>query len=525
MKKVWKKRVLLTLLAGTMVLSTACHGGEKETIKEDIDLSSYPIKTDVSLSYFLPLRSTLAGTVENFSETPFAQNWIEKTGVNMEFIHSSVGQEQEMLSLLIASEELPDIIHSIWTVYPGGVTSALDENVIIDIGQYKEYAPAFFGKLDANKEWDKAAKIDDGRYYGFQSIEGAAALRSTAGPILRADWLRELGLEAPKTIEDWENVLTAFRDKKGASAPLSIANMSANLFSFVGATNGLFVEDNEFKHGAFTPEYKQALITLNDWFKKGLLDKNIISVDSKTLDSQILTGKTGAFVDGGGNMGRYLQVATTEGFDLVGVEFPVYKEGESNLACIPNPPIAGTNVSAISGQCKYPELAAKVLDYLYTPEGEIFANFGIEGETYTVEDGKYTYTDLILNNPDKLSVKEALGLYVYAGTKGPYECKEEYIYQFYALPQQKAALDVWQKNFEQREKRAFVPVTLATADSQEASDILTELRTYVPSMTAKFITGVEPIEKFDDYVKKGEAMGLSRVLEIYTEALKRYNDR
>lgn len=520
-----KKRLLLIMLSVVMLLSTACSGNKNEDVKKDIDLSSYPIKTDVSLSYFLPLRSTLAGTAENFSETPFAQQWQEKTGVKMEYMHSAVGQEMEMLSLLVASDELPDIIQSIWTSYAGGVNLALDDNVIIDIANYREYAPAYFGKLDSNKEWDKASKTDDGRYYGFQAIEGDNALRATAGPILRADWLKELNLEVPETIDEWETVLTAFRDKKGAKAPLSSIFTNASFFHMFGTPAGLYIDGEEYKYGPFEPEYKRALTTLNDWFKKGLLDKNIVSIDSKTLDSQILTEQTGAFVDSGGNMGRYLQAAPNEKFDLVAAKYPTYEKGTKNVAAVPNVAISGKYATAISGQCKYPELAAKVLDYLYTEEGELFANFGIEGETYTMKDGKPTYTELITNNPNGLSMKEALGWYVYAGTKGPYECSREYIYQFYGLPQQQKCLDVWQENFEEREKHANVPVTLAVEDAQEASDILAELNTHIGTMRAKFITGVEPLENFDAYVEKAKAMGLDRLLEIYTDALKRYNNR
>ncbi len=521
-----KKRFLLMTLAAVMLLSTACGDKNKETAsKQGIDLSSYPIKTDVTLSYFLPLRNTLAGKVENFSETPFAQQWQEKTGVKVEYIHSSVGREAEMLSLLVASEELPDIIQSNWASFTGGVATALDDNVIIDIEQYKEYAPAYFGKLEANDEWNKSAKTDDGRCYGFQNIEGDLALRSTAGPVLRADWLEELDLEVPETFDEWEVVLTAFRDKKGAKAPFSSIFANANMLTMFGAASNFYVDGDEIKHGAFEPEYKRALATLNDWFEKGLLDKNIVSVDSKTLDSQFLTGLTGATVAGGGDIGRYLQAAPDEKFDLVPAKYPTYEKGATNTGVIPNIPVAGKFVSAVSGQCKYPELAVKMLDYLYTEEGELFANFGIEGETYTMKDGKPTYTELITNNPDGLSMKEALGCYVYAGTKGPYECSKEYIYQFYNLPQQRKALDTWQKDFKANEKYSMVPVTLATEDAQEAADILAELKTHIATMKAKFITGVEPIENFDSYVEKAKTMGLDRLLEIYTDALKRYNNR
>jgi len=44
-------------------------------------------------------------------------------------------------------------------------------------------------------------------------------------------------------------------------------------------------------------------------------------------------------------------------------------------------------------------------------------------------------------------------------------------------------------------------------------------------MVIKFITGIEPLDKFDEYVERMNGYGLQRAMEIQTEALKRYNAR
>ena len=522
-----KKRKLALLLAATMaltVLSTACTD-KKETSKNlDIDLSTYPIQTDVTLTYFLPLRSSLGGLVENYAETPHAQEFAKRTGVNIEYMHASIGQESEMLSLLIASDELPDIMHGNWIGHQGGVESAIEDGIIVDIGKYREYAPGFFGKLEANPELDRAAKTDEGHYYGFTSIQSASRLRMTTGPVVRADWLKELGLSYPETIDEWETVLTAFKEKKGAIAPFSAANR-AHMYSMFGIPNGLFIDGNEYKYGFAIPEVKKALIHMNDWYNKGLLDVNIASVDAKTLDSQVLTGMTGAMIASGGDIERYMNASKEAGFELIGMRYPTYEKGTVSNTMSVGLPIPGTSVSAISGQCKYPELAAKVLDYCYTAEGEIFANYGVEGVSYNMVDGVPTYTDVITNNPEGLSIMESLSLYVKAGATGPFECQEGYINQYYSLPQQKTSLDAWQIGFKESEKRKTRPITLATDEAQEAADILAEISPYVSSMISKFIVGIEPIDKFDEYLDEIYDLGLQRVLDIYTDALKRYNAR
>ena len=522
-----KKRKLALFLASVMaftMLSTACNDKKEASKKLDMDLSSYPIETDVTLTYFFPLRSALGGLVENYGETPHAQEFQKRTGVKMEYIHASIGQEAEMLSLLIASNELPDIMQGNWINHKGGVDSAIEDGIIIDIGNYKEHAPGYFGKLAADGELDKAAKTDSGYYYGFSNIQTAPRLLSTTGPVIRADWLKELGLEYPETIDEWETVLTAFKEKKGALAPFS-ATKRSHLYSMFGMPSGLYIDGDEYKYGNVSPEAKESIARMHDWYKKGLLDMNLATIDSKTLDSQILTGATGAAIASGGDIGRYMSAAKEDGFDLTGVSFPTYEKGKVNETVNVGIPINGTCVSAISGQCKYPELAAKVLDYAYTAEGEIFSNYGIEGVSYEMIDGKPTYTDAILKDPNGLSIQETLGLYVKAGTTDAFECLEGYITQYYALPQQKTALEKWQAGFEESQPKRPRPITLTTEEAQEAADIMAEVSPYVSSMLTKFITGVEPLDKFDEYVEKTYALGLQRALDLYTAALKRYNAR
>lgn len=50
---------------------------------------------------------------------------------------------------------------------------------------------------------------------------------------------------------------------------------------------------------------------------------------------------------------------------------------------------------AITSSCKNPELAIEWCDYWYGEEGYYLLNFGVEGESYDMVDGKpvYTYID------------------------------------------------------------------------------------------------------------------------------------
>jgi len=527
-----KFRRILALSLCLMLLLAGCGGNDKknEAVDTDVDLSSYPIDTDVTLSYFRAMPSNVATLVENYGETEYAKEYEKRVGVKIEYLHPGANAIIEALNLMVASDELPDIVEYAWTFdYVGGPAKAIYDEVIVSLNDYKEYAPAFFGLLEANKDYDKASKTDDGDYYGFPMIQEGPLLSITAGPVIRADWLRELGIEEPETLDEWEAMLQAFKDKKGAKAPLSFNYAISNqFFAFLNTTKASYIKDGKMVFGAVQPEFKEALEIANDWFEKGLLDKNIASVDSKMAGSQLLSGATGAsFMSGGSGIGPYNESGKAENpdFDLIGVKYPTKAKGEINYWTPTSSPITGANTASITTQCKNPAIAAKVLDYAYTDEGYLLTNFGVEGVSFNMVDGVPTYSDLIVNNPDGLSMAQALGLHCKSGGGAYGRVSEEYIKQYYRMPQQKKALEAWTIGAEKSMKKGVATLTPKTEELSEYANIMNEVEKYRDQMIIKFITGIEPLDKFDEYVETMNKYGLERAMEIQTTALKRYEER
>ena len=109
-------------------------------------------------------------------------------------------------------------------------------------------APNLKKYLKEYPEVDKMVKTDNGSYYTFPFIRGDALLQVYQGPIVRKDWLDELGLKVPETIDDYYQVLKAFKEKKGVTAT-AIFHRHRSHFgngSFVGAygTNRGFFQEN-----------------------------------------------------------------------------------------------------------------------------------------------------------------------------------------------------------------------------------------------------------------------------------------
>lgn len=68
-----------------------------------------------------------------------------------------------------------------------------------------------------------------------------------------------------------------------------------------------------------------------------------------------------------------------------------------------------SGVAVITTANKYPEATMRWLDYFTAEEGTVLCRLGIEGESYEVVDGKYQLLDNIKNNPDGLTLDQALG--------------------------------------------------------------------------------------------------------------------
>ncbi len=69
---------------------------------------------------------------------------------------------------------------------------------------------------------------------------------------------------------------------------------------------------------------------------------------------------------------------------------------------------------------------------------------------------------------------------------------------------------------------AFPTLAFTNEEQGIINEKYTEIETYMNETVDKFIMGVEPLDKFDDYVAQIESMGLADVLAVYQAAYDRY---
>jgi len=523
MKKYFKKIALAaTAVAATMALASCGTTGGGDTASKNV-------------TYWVMLSGNASQVVTNLAETPFAQKLMETFDCTIEYQHPAQGQDAEKFNVLVASGKLPDIIEYKWqTNYPGGPQKAIDDGIIYPLDLKKD-APNLKKFIESEQGIalgvDKMIKTDDGQYYGYPFIRGERYLQTSAGIIIREDWLQDLGLEIPETVDEWEIVLKEFKEKKtNGNAPTGNVlknNQGGFMPAFGIGTDGLYVDNGVVKYGAAEPGYKEWLTLMNDWYKKGYIAADFVSGSNE--QAQILNNEIGVTYGAcGSGIGKIMAAATEDGFSVTGVKVPVLKKGDR--AMYGNYQNAVTGIfGVITNDAQNKELCAKILDYGYCDEGIMLQNFGIEGESYELVDkegyeGKYPqFTELITANPDGLSMAVSMSRYTNSHTEAPFVQRREYMEQYAQLPQQQAALERWMDT--DVADHFMPPVTLTTEQYNEILTDEADLNTYKNEMTNKFIMGQESLDNFDAFVQGLKDRGLEKIVKYNQEAYDRYQTR
>lgn len=557
-KKILGKKVLAGVLAFVLVLSALTGCQKKESVRveneeqyadldglaDDMKLTNapaeeltLPISTEgIELSYFSMPESFITSKMKGYSEMTVHQEAEKLTGIKINWREESYTDPSQKMNLMFSTGETEDIVWDAHIHAAGGAKKLLDEELIVPLNKYIElYAPNLKKLILETPGLLEQISTDDGRIYCFPEIRLDPMTRVSSGFAIRKDWLERAGLDVPITINDWYNMLKTFQEldmngngkKDEIFVSLSRSKRSQAFTNFsiaFGIIDEFYVEDGVVKLGAYEPGYKDYLTEMEKWYREGLLDPEFSTQDSKQFNTK-MTNDTGAAYYGSmaGNLGTF--VVTREDdptYDLIGVANPastddvVYATMNAFARMVPHGANICTSNEHIIETVKY-------LDFYYSEIGSTLFNWGIEGQSYEVIDGKKQFTDLITNNPDGLSLEEA-GVR-YAGgviSQMPIVEDPEVFLQIKSLPQQLQASSVWTA----ADQSKLLVITNLFFDNEEATEnanILSEVNTYIDEMFNKYVMGIEPLDSFDEFQSRIKAMGIDQVLDSYQAAYDRMN--
>lgn len=335
-----------------------------------------------------------AGTIPD-SNNPHVQYVAQETGVEYELITTPPGSEpNEYINLMLASDDIPDILRPI-----GGVEQTLiQQNAALALDDLlPEYAPNVWNSIP-QEAWDVVRSAsDDGKIYYVPKVY----LIPERAPLIRQDWLEAVGMDMPQTVEDYKDVLRAFRDQdpngngKQDELPTSgreLGKWMDHLFAMYGVAmwegNPEWdIYEGELRYAGVTDNMKEAIAFIRELYAEKLLDNETFLNKGDVWTAKINNSLVGSWYHLPANLrDRYTAM--------------LQNAPDAYVVGMPLPSVDGFQGFVTQKSMGEPEWmipkanedkaihAMKLLDFFYNPEHNEFGRFGIEGLQHEVVDGK-----------------------------------------------------------------------------------------------------------------------------------------
>jgi putative aldouronate transport system substrate-binding protein len=464
----------------------------------------------------------------------------EETGVTIEW-ETAMGQDYATMiqTRLAASSDLPDIVQ-----LPGTPLKYAAEGVIADLTDLIPwYAPNYQMWLEAVPGARKFVTTPDGKIYTFPGTIKEDVSKIASNPYLievRTDWLDKLGLQVPETIEELYDVLVAFKeqdpngngenDEIPFSPQISKADVGFalawgyDLHLSPKANGGFYPDENgNIVYEWIEPRVKEWLTLMNAWYEEGLIDPGFANLEWAKWNSQILNNITGVTVARGkaaaNNWNKKIRNKTGEpeaGFaPIPPVQGPYARmfENDQQAAVTPH-----YGISATSDKI---ELALKFLDYVsYSEQGVIWGEYGIEGISYTVNNGELQYSEAMINHEEGF-VRGMTQIGALHFLCLPLVHTVEGVGKRGDVTGGDIIKTISDITAQYSEPLGSAQVMETVEQSEILADRMADINTYREEMIINFIIGSRSLDEFDDYVNNIKKMGIDDVLQVKQEQYER----
>lgn len=537
-----KRRISILLVA--LMLSTGLLGACAVASAETTDRPTITIGLQQSIN------------VENYDTNHFTLLLEEEMGINIEFVilPADGNDARSKLSMMVSSNStLPDVLTMELTS-----TLAYDyaqKGVFVDVTDYfddKEMSPNFWAIPDEDRELMIAtAKLADGRLYcvpGFNPFNwNMGAYRMW----VNNDWLQKLGLEMPRTLEEFTEVSRAFatQDPNGNGKADEIAIVGSkdgwaqkpfvyimNAFTYANPDKQYFaVEDGKIVPSFTKDEWKQGLE-----YMKTLVDEGLFSPLSFTQDGTQLkaligveNGMAGFVASGSGSTFTALP-ETQAAFVLA----PPVVGPEGNISTPKNPATARLQWW-ITKDCEDVELAYRLGELMYRIDIANSARYGEEGVDWSTDPevtkdwmgenernmgltARLAMINNIWNTPQNKmwgqdffgyrSNLDSMSVAAYKKTDTPTDAN---------IANEKIGSDYNEFYVPAFPDEVILSINYTTEETEKIANAKTAIDTYVYDTAVAFITGNRPLSSWDDYLAELDSMGL----EEYVAATQAAYDR
>lgn len=513
MEKRWFGVFMASAMACTVFLSACTSGSTGKTADQSsVDASRDGEREKFKISIFNPGLRPDAPHVQR-EQDPIMQTVEKKLNVELELIFAPE-QTEAKLNAMIAAGEIPDLISTTRKL----AIQYYEQGSVVTLDDYIKQFPTLYNYYDKSR-WQQM--MYKGNILGIPNIED---VNGKKGYWVRNDWLKKLNLKAPATTDELLDVMRAFTFKDpdgngkndtygfngGLAKDGTFTNGLDQLFWLFGVyPNHVDVVNNQIVFHNTDPRMKEALA-----YVKTIMDEKLIDPDWVTnsifssMDEKMFKGQSGLLIHDWRRMEpAYQQLMKQMGGsvpDWITIEPPKGPRGDQWLFT----EAFQTNVWIISKKAAANpakvQRIVEMLEYMYTDQ-EIYPlmAWGIKDATWKEENGKPVQTD-------KFDAQEYWWVKHWSFVRRG----DDMVYFSAFNPKTN---EYWALN-----KKFMYPNNVKPFLRDDPNDTLAVDRNkYMNEMLLKFVTGKEPLSKWDDYVRTlQDKFKLDVMLQGYEKQLK-----
>ncbi|MBU8638488.1 extracellular solute-binding protein [Bacillus pumilus] len=494
-KKLWLIAFVL-LFAASGILS-ACSSKGASSSDEKVDLDKKVKLTWMAILYHQqPPKDSVLKEIEKLTNTELDITWVPDA------------VKEDRLNSALAAGNLPQIV-TIQDIKNSSAINAFRSGMFWEVGPYLKDYPNL-SKM--NKLINKNASID-GKLYGIYRERPL----SRQGIVIRKDWLENLNLDTPKTLDDLYEVAKAFTEKdpnqNGKADTIGFTDRNDLIygaFKTLGSYEGMptdWKEDN----GKFTPDFMTDEYMNTMKYMKKLRDNGYINKDfpvtSKTQQQELFSqGKAGIYV---GNMVDAVNLrddATDKNMkvDILNrIKGPGGKErvwasgGHNGIFAFPK--------TSVKSEAELKRILA-FFDRIAEEDVYGLMTYGIDGEHYKKEEGNTFVREESQVKSWQTDVQPLVSL---VGIDKRY------------LKNKGDAVRTKYEELEEDNQKIIVANPAESLYSETASERGNELKKIIDDATYKFILGDISEDQFKKDVEKWKSNGGNKIIEEYEASFKK----
>lgn len=500
--------------------------------------------------------ATVSTNAGDQSNTAVQKAWLEliqkKAGrkVDIKFSFVPASDYNEKFQLMVSSDTLTDV-----ATVPSffDLTKAENEGMFADLSEHKESMPHYMKMVDAAYDGKILSSDADGHMYLFQPaglprFPKDKGLDPNSLSAYRYDIFEKNKIPVPQTLDEFYDAAVKLKKLYPDKYPVNVQfNDLQMLYNANHTSNDFYFDGKSYKFGPFDQGYKDALIFAHKLYAQKLLDPEYLVDTTDTLQQKAFNDKnfmwlrmwftTPGVWTNQLNNGKIFAVAYYPDNPAYG---KAWQSAQDVNDVILN---AGWGGMVVKENAANVEDIIKTVDLSYDPDVIRTVTWGIEGTTYSLgTDGKPKFVDSILNATDPWAEGDKYGIrasrshcpgFALADDSTAYVdlATNDYIVYNQSLhkePIEKSVnfTDVDMTSGEMVSPSYHGPTLQFTVDEQQqTSTTMNAIQTYRDEMQSKFIKGNESFDNWDKFTSQLKSMGVEKVLRIYNDALKRYEQR